>query len=98
MNVTGYSLSAAQSAIAAYFTAVLSRTRLLLFLRNHAPSAGLRFLCGVVPAQPVHSRTDPCQGFVRSPVRSSPTCLTSSRGRRCFSLLQRLIDPNRGPG
>jgi hypothetical protein len=31
MNVTEYSVSAAQSAIAAYFTAVLSRTRPQLF-------------------------------------------------------------------
>src|SRR3982750_1866835 len=39
MNVTGYSSESAQSAIAANFTAFLSQTRSLLFLRTPPASA-----------------------------------------------------------
>src|SRR3954466_4675840 len=80
MNVTENCLSVAQSAIAAYFTAVLSRTRRPLFLRSHAPCAGWRFPCGAVPARPARARTGPCREPARIPWLSSPICLTSSRG------------------
>src|SRR3954465_3246253 len=83
MNVTEYCLSVAQSAIAAYFTAVPSRTR-RLFLRNHAPCAVWRSPCGAVPARLARARTGPCREPDRTPWLSSPICLTSSRGRRYF--------------
>jgi hypothetical protein len=41
MNVTEYSFCSAQSTIAAYFTAVVPRTRPQLFSRNHAPSSSM---------------------------------------------------------
>lgn len=40
MNVTEYSFSSAQSAIARYFTAAVSRTRPQLFSRNPDPFSG----------------------------------------------------------
>src|SRR5919199_387784 len=73
------------SAIAAYFTAVLSRTRPLLFLRNHAPFSRLCSPCGDVPTQPARSRTTPCLDPSPPLWLCSPTCLTLSRGRQYFS-------------
>jgi hypothetical protein len=49
MNVTEYSLSAAQSAIAAYFTAVLSRTRPLLRCESAGHRRARQCLRGEAP-------------------------------------------------
>src|SRR3954470_297749 len=99
MNVTGYSSESAQSAIAANFTAFLSQTRSLLFLRTPPASAIRRSSpsrlsvphgAELTPAAPTRStarqqerRTPACR------VPSSPTCPTSSRARRyCAPLLR----------
>jgi hypothetical protein len=69
MHVPEYSLCKAQSAAAAYFTAVPPQTRPKLF-----------------------------RGIGRILMLSSLIYPTSSRGRRYFLLLRRLICPDRGPG
>src|SRR5512135_2472650 len=59
MNATGWELESAQSAIAANFTASLSRTRSLLFLRTRPASAARRSLRPVLIAGPKTDQLHP---------------------------------------
>src|SRR4051812_9374677 len=80
MNVTGYSSESAQSAIAANFTAFLSQTRSLLFLRTPPASAIRRSSPSrlSVPHGAELTPAAPTRSTARQQERRTPACRVPS--------------------